>query len=67
MFESLRSEFEAWVSGPPYSRSIARHAFKPPYADAVEPWVAGYCDFAVEIAWRAWQHAHIPSRVESTR
>lgn len=44
-----RSEFEAWVSAPPYERCIDR------YSDDALMWPGQYCSHKTEIAWQAWQ------------
>lgn len=45
-----RSRFEAWVSSPPFERSVERN----PNDERVTAWPGQYRDIAVELAWLAW-------------
>ena len=48
-----RRKFEAWVSSPPFEKSIARYPDDPQkYA-----WPGGYRKLDVQMAWEAWQEA----------
>jgi len=42
--ESIRAEFEAWITAPPFERSIDRHG-----QDAAFP--GTYRDLYVDVAW----------------
>lgn len=56
----LRDQFEAWISAPPYERSLSRHT-----NDAARTaWPGQYRNYEVELAWNAWQAAHT---VQSTQ
>ena len=45
-----REKFEKWINGKPYSLSVRRWP-----TDPAAPRPGEYRDYAVEIAWRAWQ------------
>jgi hypothetical protein len=50
-----RARFEAWISAPPYERTIYRW---PDYS-AGHAWPGNYEDIAVQLAWEAWQEAKV--------
>lgn len=52
MSEPTRDQFEAWISAPPFERSIARYPENFEYA-----WPGCYRDIDVELAWEAWREA----------
>lgn len=51
--ESNRSQFEQWISAPPYERDIYRW----PQDENKHAWPGQYKDITVEVAWEAWQEA----------
>ena len=48
-----RKAFEAWITAPPYEKSLATIA-------ASGGWPGQYVDYAVQLAWEAW----VAGRVE---
>ena len=52
-----RSQFESWISAPPYERSVDR------FPDDQEKWAwpGQYRDIAVQLAWEAWCAAVEPN------
>lgn len=48
--QNLRDEFEKWISGPPFERSIERWPDDP----AKYAWPGNYKSMAVDLAWHAW-------------
>ena len=58
-----REKFEAWISGPPYERSIAR------FSDDVtnESWPGQYKVLSVQLAWDAWMEGQRPVKKEAKR
>lgn len=52
MSDLHRAEFEAWISAPPFEKSVERYGFG--YSEA---WPGQYVDSSVELAWEAWQAA----------
>jgi hypothetical protein len=51
--ESLRSEFESWISASPFEREIERW----PNDESKHAWPGQYRDINVALAWEAWQEA----------
>jgi len=50
---STREQFEAWITQPPFERSVQRHG-----DDALlTAWPSQYVAYDVELAWEAWQAA----------
>jgi len=47
-----REKFEAWISAPPFEKSVARH----PESNRV-CWPGQYHSLDVELAWESWQEA----------
>lgn len=50
--EAERKRFEAWISSPPFERSIERIP-----DDAHHAWPGSYRPLDVDLAWQAWQAA----------
>jgi hypothetical protein len=48
-----RDAFEAWVSSPPFERSVDRFPEHP----GLYSWPGSYRDIDVDLAWQAWQAA----------
>jgi len=51
--ESLRSEFESWISASPFEREIERW----PNDESKHAWPGQYRGINVALAWEAWQEA----------
>ena len=51
--ESLRSEFEAWISASPFERGIERWSND----ESKHAWPGQYRDINVALAWEAWQES----------
>lgn len=49
--EQIRTEFEEWITSPPYELSITKYPDDPSKA----AWPKCYRDIKVQIAWDAWQ------------
>jgi hypothetical protein len=47
----LRQRFEAWITSPPFEKSIERY----PDDETRFSWPGNYCDINVELAWQASQ------------
>lgn len=50
---SGRLAFEAWITAPPYEKDIIRW----PENDFRFSWPGHYKDYAVQLAWEAWEEA----------
>lgn len=46
--EAGREVFESWVTAPPFEKDITRCSNE-------SAWPGTYKDYAVELAWQAWQ------------
>lgn len=51
MYEKLRSDFEAFITAPPYRRNIVR--FSANHGSFPDE----YCVYATQLAWEVWQAA----------
>lgn len=51
--EFERSLFEAWISSPPYERSVDRYSGD----QSTHAWPHQYKDIAVQLAWEAWMES----------
>jgi len=49
----LRRAFEAWISAPPFERSIRRNTMD----ESKTCWPGHYCEYEVQLAWDAWDAA----------
>ena len=50
--DEVRTQFEAWVSAPPFEYSVARWP-----VSGASAWPGSYRDLHVQLAWEAWQAA----------
>lgn len=49
----LRKAFEAWISAPPFERSIRRNTMD----ESKTCWPGHYCEYEAQLAWDAWDGA----------
>lgn len=54
--ETEREEFEAWISSPPYEKSISKF----PDGRELDAWPKVYRDLCVQLAWESWVIARKP-------
>lgn len=61
--DKIREDFEAWISAPPFEKSIRRL----PMDEKLTSWPGAYRPIEVELAWEAWQAAlaEQPAQVEA--
>lgn len=51
--DESREQFEAWITAPPYERDVSRWSNDP----TKHSWPGNYEEYAVQLAWEAWQAA----------
>jgi len=49
----LLKAFEAWITAPPFERSIRRNTMD----ESKTCWPGQYCEYEVQLAWEAWDAA----------
>lgn len=60
MTDAIRKAFEAWVTAPPFEKSVARHSMD----ERKTCWPGAYRVYEVELAWEAWQDAWKAGRLD---